>query len=295
MWRFWQRNSPSDVASLFDISIYCICETTMKIKKLACLLAFGMTFALGLSSARADTLQDIKSRGSITIGVDFTHPPYGMLNQQSEREGTDYDIATLIARDLGVKLTVLPVTGPNRVPFLLTNKADIVIASFSVTDERKKVIAFTRPYASEPILLLAPGKDSLKGPADLNGKSIAVARGTTADIDLTNLIKDKGLTDVDVHRYLDEATTRTAVGAGQQNIMASSLADALSVKQSNPSMHFEFQFQMSDDPLAIGLRQNDAALQAWLDNWIGTNLKNGKLNAIWIKYFGIPLPKSLMS
>lgn len=266
----------------------------MKIKKLACLLAFGMTFALGLSSARADTLQDIKSRGSITIGVDFTHPPYGMLSQQSEREGTDYDIATLIAHDLGVKLNVLPVTGPNRVPFLLTNKADIVIASFSVTDERKKVIAFTRPYATEPVLLLAPGKDSLKGPADLNGKSIAVARGTTADIDLTNLIKDKGLTDVDVHRYLDEATTRTAVGSGQQNIMAASLADALSVKQSNPSTHFEFQFQMSDDPLAIGLRQNDAALQAWLDSWIGVNLKNGKLDAIWMKYFGISLPKSLM-
>jgi len=266
----------------------------MKIKKLACLLAFGMTFALGLSSARADTLQDIKSRGSITIGVDFTHPPYGMINQQSEREGTDYDIATLIAHDLGVKLNVLPVTGPNRVPFLLTNKADIVIASFAVTPERQKVVDFTRAYATQPIFIVAQGKDTIKTVQDLKGTAVAVARGNTADLELEKMVGDNNVPDVDFVRYLDEATQRTAVLSGQQTVAAAAIADALTLKQSGAAMHYEYQMKISEDQLSIALRKNEPQLKSWLNEWIVKNLKNGTLNTIWHHYFGIDLPTSLI-
>jgi polar amino acid transport system substrate-binding protein len=258
-------------------------------------LAFVLTALVPFfaASASADTLSDIKQRGSIVVGVDFTHPPYGMYDQNALQTGTDYDIAKLIAQDLGVKLQLVPVNGPNRVPFLLTNKLDIVIASFTITDDRKKVISFSRPYATEPTLILAPGKDSIKTIADLSGKTVAVARGNTADLELESLIKEKDVKDVNIVRYLDEATARTAVSSGQQSIYAAALADALAVKQASPSSHFEFQFQMSEDPLGIGLRKDDIALQQWLDNWVKGNLQNGKLNAIWVKYFGMPLSKSL--
>jgi polar amino acid transport system substrate-binding protein len=266
----------------------------MKIRKAALRLALGVSLTLSLSSAIADTLKDIKDRGSITIGVDFTHPPYGMLNQESQRIGTDFDIATSIAHDLGVKLNVLSLTGPNRIPFLMTHKVDIVIASVAVTAERKKVIDFTRPYATQPILLVAPGKDSLKSIESLKGKAVAVARGSTADLDLTMQVKDKNVPDVQIVRYLDEATARTAVLSGQQSIAAASIADALTIKQSNPAAHYEYQFELSDDLLSIALRKDDPQLRAWLDDWIGKSLKDGTLNTIWMKYFGLPLPKSLM-
>jgi polar amino acid transport system substrate-binding protein len=268
----------------------------MYFRKFVACLALGAALTMSSSAAfAADTLKTIKDRGTIVVAIDFTHPPYGMLNTKAEQTGTDFDIAKLIASDLGVKLQVLPVNGPNRIPFLLTDKADIVIASFSITDDRKKVIAFTRPYATEPILILAPGKDSIKSPSDLAGKSVAVARGNTADLDLTNVIKEKDVKDVQIVRYLDEATARTAVSSGQQNIFAASLADAIAVKQASPNEHFEFQFRMSEDPLGIGVRQDDTELLTWLNDWVGKNLKNGKLNDIYLKYFGVPISKTVMN
>lgn len=268
----------------------------MNVRKLTACVLLGASFVMNASAAfAADTLRTIKDRGTIVVAIDFTHPPYGMLNTKAEQTGTDFDIAKLIASDLGVKLQVLSVNGPNRIPFLLTNKADIVIASFSITDDRKKVISFTRPYATEPILILAPGKDSIKTPADLAGKSVAVARGNTADLDLINVIKEKDVKDVQIVRYLDEATARTAVSSGQQSIFAASLADAIAVRQASPNQHFELQFRMSEDPLGIGLRQDDPELLAWLNDWVGKNLKNGKLNDIYLKYFGVPLSKTVMN
>lgn len=258
--------------------------------RLLVLLA-GFLFIAG--AARADALADIKARGTINVGIDFTHPPYGMIDANATQTGTDLDIAKLIASDMGVKLNVVPVNGPNRIPFLLTGKADIVVASFTVTDERKKVIAFSRTYATEPIFVVAPGKGTLKDLTSLSGKTVAAARGNTADLDLVAALKDKGINDVTIVRYLDEATQRTAVASGQQTIFVAALADALAVKQTAPSANFEYQFQIAEDPLAIGLRRNEPGLQAWLDTFVGTNLKNGKLNAIWKKYFSIDLSRTV--
>ncbi|TDV33856.1 amino acid ABC transporter substrate-binding protein (PAAT family) [Paraburkholderia caballeronis] len=235
---------------------------------------------------RADTLSDIKTRGSINVGIDFTHPPYGMMDQNAAQTGTDYEIAQLIAKDLGVKLTVVSVNGPNRIPFLLTKKVDIVVASFSVTDERKKVISFTRPYATEPIYVVAQGTQRYRDLTALSGQTVATARGTTADLDLVAALKEKNVQNVNIVRYLDEATERTAVLSGQQTTFVAAAADALAVKQTAPSSNFQYQFKVSEDPLAIGLRKDDPTLQAWLDSWIGANLQNGRLDSIWKKYFG---------
>jgi polar amino acid transport system substrate-binding protein len=265
-----------------------------QLRRVAAIIGLGACLALAATSAFADPLQTIKDRGAIVVGIDFTHPPYGMLDDKSQQTGTDYDMAQLLASDLGVKLQIIPVTGPNRIPFLLTNKADIVIASFTITDERKKVIGFSRPYAVEPILILAPASVSIKSAADLAGKSIAVARGNTADLELTNAIKD--VPNVQVFRYVDEATARSAVSSGQQDILVGSLADDVTVQKANPGKHFELQWRLSEgDPLGIGLRKDDTTLQAWLNDWVTANFKNGKLNAVYQKYFGISLPDWIYS
>jgi polar amino acid transport system substrate-binding protein len=254
----------------------------------------GLSLVVGATAAHADALKDIKARGSIIIAVDFTHPPYGMLDDKSQQVGTDIEMARQLAQDMGVKLEVVPVTGPNRIPFLLTNKADIVIASVSVTEERKKVIAFSKPYATQPLVVVAQGKDSVKDVTELSGKQVAAARGTTADLRLTALVKDKDVKNVEIVRYVDESTARTAVSSGQQKIFAASLADAHAVKTANPALNFEVQFRMYEDPLAIALRRDEPELQAWLDDWVLSNLKNGKLNATYRKYFGLDLPQALL-
>lgn len=250
--------------------------------------------ALGLAgtpASAADALATIKERGRIIVGIDVAHPPYGMLDATAKETGSDVDTAKLLADDLGVKLEIVQTSGANRVPFLLARKIDVVIASFSITPERKKVVDYSLPYGVIPVVVSAPKTDEIAKPADLSGKTVAVARGTTADIELTKMVKDIG--GVDVVRYEDEATANTAIATGQQKVLAAALSTANAVRDSSPQLGLEVKLTMNAYPMAIGLRKNEPELKAWLDTWVKTNLDNGKLNAIYEKYFGQSLPKDI--
>lgn len=109
-----------------------------------------------------------------------------MVDANAMQTGFDIDAANLLAKDLGLKLVVVPVTGPTRVQFLRTNKVDLIMASFSITDERKKVIDFSEPYGVVPVVVGGPEAAQIKGPQDLSGKAIAVTRGTTSDKIITD-------------------------------------------------------------------------------------------------------------
>lgn len=258
-------------------------------------LIVGTLLSLSLVTASAfatETLDTIHQRKKIAVAVDIGAPPYGMLDGQAKQSGSDVETARLLAQDLGVELEIVPVSGPNRVPFLLTRKADIVIASFSVTDERKKVVDFSDPYSVIQVVVGGPSKSRIATFSDLGGKSIAVTRGTTSDQELTRGVKE--IAGVNIVRYEDDATTNTAVSTGQQDYIAAALSVIPAVKKNNPSRDVETKFVMKLFPLGIGLRKNDPKLKAWLDQWVKTNLKNGKLNDIYKKHFGATLPAEML-
>ena len=242
--------------------------------------------------ARPDTLDTIKERKKILIAVDIGAPPYGMLDAQAQQAGSDVEAARILAKDLGVELEIVPVSGPNRVPFLLTKKADIVMASFSITDERRKVIDFSEPYGVVPVVVAGPAKVAVKGFADLAGKTIAVTRGTTSDQELGKGVKD--VAGVNIVRYEDDATTNTAVSTGQQDYLAAAPSVIPAVKKANPTRDIEIKFTMKSYPYGVGLRKGDTALKAWIDGWVKTNLKNGKFNEIYKRHFGMSLPEEML-
>ena len=94
-------------------------------------------------------------------------------------------------------------------------------------------------------------------------------------------------------RYEDEATTNTAVATGQQNILAAALSTANDVAEQNPALNLEVKLNMAAYPMAVGLRKGDDELKTWVNEWVAKNLENGKLNAIYEKYFHQPLPKTI--
>lgn len=244
-------------------------------------------------AAAADTLDTIRQRKKILIAVDIGAPPYGFLDAQANQAGSDIEAARLLAKDLGVELDVVPVTGPNRVPYLLTKKADVVMASFSITEERRKVIDFSEAYGVVPIVVAGPKAAVLKGFADLAGKNVAVTRGTTSDQELTRGTKE--VAGVTVTRYEDDATTNTAVATGQQDYMAAAPSVVPAVRKANPTRDIEVKFVMKSFPYGIGVRKDDAALKAWLDAWVKTNLKNGRFNEIYQRHFGMSLPAEMLN
>ena len=97
-----------------------------------------------LATAQAQSVDEIKKKGELTVGLLVDFPPYGTVNSANQPDGYDADVARLLAKDWGVKLNLVPVTGPNRIPFLLTNKVDLLIASLAITPERAKQVQFSQ-------------------------------------------------------------------------------------------------------------------------------------------------------
>lgn len=253
------------------------------------------TFALGAVAlalagtaltAAADTLKDIQARKKLLVAVDLSVPPYGMTDAKMEAQGADVDVARALAKDLGVPLEIVQVSGPNRIPFLMTHKADLVISSFAVTAERAKVVAFSAPYSVNQLVVGAPKGTAIAKLDDLNGKRVAVVRGNLQDLVLTKQAP-KGATLV---RYEDDATANTALIAGQVDAIATPSFTVKTLAEKNPAKSLEIKFNVSATPLAIGLRKNEPELMRWVNAWVEKNTANGTLNAIYKKHMGIDLP-----
>ncbi len=250
------------------------------------LLAGVLIALLSLAAAaHADTLDDIRKAGKIRIAIDTAIPPFGMTDDKMQPAGSDVETARLLANDLGVQLEIVPTTGPSRIPTLQTNKADLVISTLSITPERAKVVDFSVPYADHPSVVAALPSIPLKSYADLDGKKVAVVRGTTQDTDLTREAKGAQLV-----RYEDDATMALAFASGQVDILATARSLLPAISKKNAGRTAESKITMQTFYLAIGLRKNEPQLKAWVDDWVRTNLRNGKLAAIYRKYHGIDIP-----
>jgi polar amino acid transport system substrate-binding protein len=252
-----------------------------------------MAGLLGLASvsAQANDLSTVKSNKVIRIAIDLGAPPFGTKDATLKPIGSDVETAELLAKDLGVKLEIVPTTGANRVPFLLTNKADLVIASFSITPEREKVVAFSVPYAAIQAVVGAPKSMNIKSLKDLVGKTVISTRGTTNDLAITK----QALPGTNILRFDDDATSITAVASGQGDIFATAPPLLKAINKKSPGKNMEPKILLSTAMLGIGLDKKSTELKAWVDNWVRANLKNGKLNGIYEKYHGSPLPENVLS
>lgn len=258
----------------------------LRILGMVCAMAIG---AAALAPAGAQTLDAIQKRGKIIVAVDLGFPPWGSTNEKREPDGADVETARLLAKDLGVELEVLPVTAPNRIPVLLTGKADVTMSSFSITAERAKSVAFSNPYGVTSGVLVAKKDVVMKGLADLAGKKIGIPRGTTQDGQLT-AEAPKG---TELVRFDNDATSIAALLAGQVDAIATGGALGSQLAREYPDRHFENKFTISETYYAIGMRRGDPDFRLWLNTWIMLNLKNGKLGAIYEKWIGSPLPNNL--
>jgi polar amino acid transport system substrate-binding protein len=243
------------------------------------------TLTLGAAPASADTLAQVKQKGEITIGMLVDFPPYGIMNAKNQPDGYDADVARLLAKDLGVKVKILPVTGPNRVPFLLTDKVDLLVASLAVTPARAKQVDFSAPYSAAQIVLFGPAGKSIKSAKDLSGLRIGVARASTQDIVVTQIAPK----DADVHRYDDDASAMQALLSGQVDAIGCSTTVAAQIAQRMPGK-YEDKFVLKQQEMAVAVRKNEPETLKTVNELIAKNIKNGELNKLYQKWLGTPLP-----
>jgi polar amino acid transport system substrate-binding protein len=255
-------------------------------------IAVAAIAVIGLAqAANADALDDIKKSGKIRIAVDLGVPPYGMTDDKMQPTGSDIETAKLLAADWGLQFEHVPTTGAARIPALQTGKADLVISTLSITPERAKVIDFSKGYAVLRTVIAAPKNIALKSMADLDGKTVGTVRGTTHDTQLTK----EGPKGMKLVRYEDDATEAQAFLSGQVDIFSTAELLVAPIDKKNPTRQVEVKFVLDAFKLAIGVKKDEKRLLEEVDKWIATNLKNGKLDAIYKKYHGNGLPDVILN
>jgi polar amino acid transport system substrate-binding protein len=242
---------------------------------------------MGISgTANANTLDGIMKSGTIRIAVPQDFPPFGSVGLSLQPEGYDIDTARLIAHALGVKLVLVPVTSDNRIPYLQTNKVDLVISSLGKTPDRAKVIDFSEDYAPFFSGVFGPPGLDVSKPADLAGKTIGVTRGAIEDLVLTQIAPPGAV----IHRYGDNASTIAAFLSGQSQLIATANSTAAVIIARHPPRLPELKFVLKNSPCYIGVAKGNPALLAKVNAIIAQAKQDGALNKISVKWLDMPLP-----
>jgi polar amino acid transport system substrate-binding protein len=259
-------------------------------KKVAAIL-IGLCLIVGpgtMTANAADALQDIQSRGTIKVGMLVDFPPYGLMNEQNQPDGYDADVAKLLAHDMGVKLQLVPVTGPNRIPYLLSGQVDLLVASLGITPERAKSVDFSEPYAA--ITIGVYGKDDVKvaKPEDLAGKTIAVARASTQDTAVTKVAPPSAT----IRRFDSDAAALQALISGQVSLVGCSNVCYLTI-QKLAAGKYNKKFELSSQVQGIAVKPGEKQLLARVNQFIDKVKANGELDKVNQKWLGEAMPAVL--
>ena len=235
--------------------------------------------------AMAD-LADILSAGVVKIAVPESFPPFGALGADGEYEGYDVDVAKLIAEDLGVELELVPVTSDQRIPFLETDRVDLVIATMGANPERAKSIWFSSAYAPFFSGAFAAGDKPIAGVADLAGMKVGLTGGTLEDLELTKVAPDS----TEIIRFGDNAATQAAFISGQVDVLVSGNTLAAAISENNPDLSIETKFIIKESPAFIGVKQGNFDLLQWTNVFILHKKLGGELDGFSQKWLGQSLP-----
>ena len=249
------------------------------------LAALGAAALLTFGEARAQAaLDEVMAKKLITIAIPTDFPPYGFVGTDLKPQGLDIDMANLIAARLGVKVELVPVTSANRIPYLQTKKADLVISTLGKNPEREKVIDFTAAYSPFFQAVFAAKSVAIKGAADLAGKSVGVTRGAIEDMELSKIVPASA----DVKRFEDNNATVSAFVSGQVQAIATGASVAGNLMARNPQLGTEFKFVLKDSPNFIGVAKGEDKLRTKVNEIIAAAKASGEIDKMAVKWLGRP-------
>ena len=257
----------------------------MPITKRTLIPGMALAFMLATGAIHAqNALDEVMKSKEIKIAIPTDFPPYGFVSNDLKPQGLDIDMANYIGAKLGAKVELLPVTTANRIAYLQTKKADLVISTLGKNPEREQVIDFTAAYSPFFIAVFAPKTMAIKVPGDLAGKSIAVTRGSVDDAELTKVAPAT----TEVRRFEDNNSTVSAFIAGQTQLIATSAQVAGTMMAKNPQLGAEYKFVLKDSPNFIGVGKGENALRLKVNEIIAEGRKNGDIDKMAIKWLGRP-------
>ncbi|MGG3926432.1 transporter substrate-binding domain-containing protein [Metabacillus fastidiosus] len=231
---------------------------------------------------RESYIDQIKKKDKITIGIFTDKPPFGYVNEKGENDGFEIALAKRITKDLlgdENKVEFVPVEPANRIPYLQSDKVDLILANMTVTDERKEAVDFTNPYLKVAIQLLVKDSSDIQSIDDLKGKKVIVTKGTTADIFFT-----KNYPDIELEKY-DQVTE--SFQALKDDRGAAYVNDNLllfDLARETPGFKVVNEKLEDPSPIAPAVKKGNKDLETWVNEEFEKLSKEGYLLELYDQY-----------
>ena len=222
------------------------------------------------SSAKARTLDEIKKSGELKVAVFSDKAPFGYVDKDGKNVGYDIVFAERLAKDLGVKVKYTSVDPAARVDVLTSNKVDITLANFTVTDERKEKVDFAKPYMKVALGVVSPENAEITDVSQLKGKTLIIAKGTTAETYF-----EKNQPDVKLQKYDQYADAYNALLDGRGDAFSTDNTEVLAWAKSNKGFKVGITKLGDEDTIAPAVQKGNKELLNWLNDEI---VKLGKEN-----------------
>lgn len=220
------------------------------------------------SGVKARTLDEIKADGTIKIGVFSDKNPFGYIDENGELQGYDVYFAKRIGQDLlGSEDAVefVYTEAANRAEYLQSGKVDIILANFTVTDERKEQVDFALPYMKVALGVVSPDSALIKDVEELNGKNLIVVKGTTAETYFSENYPDVNLIKFDEYQEAYDALLD-----GRGDAFSTDNTEVLAWALQNPGFSVGIDSLGSLDAIAPAVQKGNTELKDWIDNEIKT-------------------------
>ncbi|HET7355690.1 MAG TPA: transporter substrate-binding domain-containing protein [Nocardioidaceae bacterium] len=240
----------------------------------------------GSTTPATSQLTKVEKSGTLRVAVLPDFPPSAVQKPNGEFAGYEIDIAKDLAEQMGVKLQLVPTNGDSRLPLLQSNRVDVNISSWTATNERALSVGFTIPYVAHGAGVIYDKNNPISSLADLAGKKVSVARGSTNDTIMTTQYPK-----TDVVRFDTIADALAALKAGKVDAAVESYETVNDLAKQDPS-----QLAVLDVPpispsiVSMGVLPGDQVWINYLNNYIRNLITSGTDNKLYEKWFHRPLP-----
>ncbi|WP_029320216.1 transporter substrate-binding domain-containing protein [Butyrivibrio sp. AE3004] len=212
------------------------------------------------------TLDEIKESGTINIGVFSDKSPFGYVDENGEYAGYDVYFAEKIGEDLGVKINYVSTEAANRIEYLQTGKVDIILANFTVTEERAEEVDFALPYMNVALGVVSPSDKVVESLDSVEADDqIIVISGTTAETYL-----EKNYPDIKLQKYDAYAEAKTAFENGNGAAWANDNTEVIAFSLENEGYTVGIPSLGDADTIAPAVTKGNESLLTWLNDEIET-------------------------
>ena len=210
------------------------------------------------------TIDEIKEDGTINIGVFSDKNPFGYVDENGEYQGYDVYFANRIGEDLGVKINFVSTEAANRVEYLETGKVDVILANFTVTEERAEKVDFALPYMNVALGVVSPDSNVITSLEDWNAEDqIIVISGTTAETYLT-----ENYPDIPLQKYDSYANAKNALENGNGVAWANDNTEVIAFALQNEGYTVGIPELGSKDTIAPAVSKGNETLLNWINEEI---------------------------